>query len=82
MKDNVCTHGQYRFVLTLKFLFQPAIGIVLGFIGSKMILDFFGKELTHGFWNIIVTKAYFVFCKTHPLLVFMCRKHQLVLADA
>ena len=27
------------------FALQPAIGIVLGFIGTKMIFDFFGKQL-------------------------------------
>jgi len=27
------------------FALQPAIGIVLGFIGTKMIFDFFGKSI-------------------------------------
>lgn len=28
-----------------QFALQPSIGIVLGFIGTKMVFDFFGKQL-------------------------------------
>jgi hypothetical protein len=36
------------------FSVQPAIGIVLGFIGTKMIFDFFGEQLE------ILPNSYFV----------------------
>jgi hypothetical protein len=43
------------------FSVQPAIGIVLGFIGTKMIFDFFGEQLEILLNSYFVTFIYNVF---------------------
>lgn len=36
--------------LRIGFIFQPSIAVVLGFIGCKMILDYFGTS----FWASVL----------------------------
>lgn len=48
------------------FFLQPAIGIVLGFIGTKMVFDFFGEQLettlVHAIVNTFLYTLRFKLC--------------------
>lgn len=50
----------------LFFFLQPAIGIVLGFIGTKMVFDFFGEQLettlVHAIVNTFLYTLRFKLC--------------------
>lgn len=51
----VCEHMVLRPVIVRSFSFlQPAIGVVLGFIGTKMIFDFFGRYLLDDMESVVV----------------------------